>query len=135
MKYKNKTVFPQDRGKPLTLTMYKEVIDSVLSVRKCRPPAADYQPPSGKFSGSPHHIGSAPSSPSPLLWLYESPVSGTKVLYALLKTHHTRKQKSPEWWMNCPRTDGNWRLTLIACPKKPFPKISPWMRSHGRKMR
>ena len=23
----------------------------------------------------------------------------------------------------------------MACPKKPLPKISPWMRSHGRKMR
>lgn len=23
----------------------------------------------------------------------------------------------------------------MACPKKPFPRISPWMRSHGRKMR
>lgn len=23
----------------------------------------------------------------------------------------------------------------MACPKKPFPRISPWMRSQGRKMR
>lgn len=33
------------------------------------------------------------------------------------------------------RTDEGVRLTLMACPKKPFPKISPWMRSHGLKMR
>ncbi len=25
--------------------------------------------------------------------------------------------------------------TLMACPKKPFPRISPWMRSQGRKIR
>lgn len=25
--------------------------------------------------------------------------------------------------------------TLMACPKKPFPSISPWMRSQGRKIR
>lgn len=26
-------------------------------------------------------------------------------------------------------------LTLMACPKKPLPRTSPWMRSHGRKKR
>lgn len=26
-------------------------------------------------------------------------------------------------------------LTLMACPKQPFPSTSPWMRSDGRKMR
>lgn len=25
-------------------------------------------------------------------------------------------------------------LTLMACPKKPFPRTSPWIRSHGRKI-
>lgn len=25
-------------------------------------------------------------------------------------------------------------LTLMACPKKPLPRTSPWIRSHGRKI-
>jgi len=73
--------------------MYKDIIvrkcgvlsvvnintETVLSVRNHRPPAAEYQPPLGKFSVSPHHNGSAPSSPSPLLWLYESPVANERI--------------------------------------------------------
>lgn len=54
--------------------LHAEQGDSVLSMRK-------NQPPSGTSSGSPHHTGSAPSSPSPLPWLCESPVSGAKATH------------------------------------------------------
>lgn len=87
-------------------------------------PAADYQPLLGKFSVSLHRSGSAPSSPSPLLWLCESPVMNTNDIWSSHGAQRWIERLVECWWP-----------TLMACPKKPFPKTSPWMRSHGRKMR
>lgn len=42
----------------------------------------------------------------------------------------TTKREVKSFWIH-----SSWNPTLMACPKKPFPKISPWMRSHGLKMR
>lgn len=81
-------VFPQDSGNSPIVMKYKEVIvlslrkihpKTVLSVENHRGAAAHYQPPLGRFSVSPHHIGSALSSPSLPLWLYESPARNSDI--------------------------------------------------------
>jgi len=56
-----------------------------------------------------------------------------KATFAWLEAHRTRTLKKSQSKINTKIR--SWRLTFIACPKKPFPKISPWMRSCGRKMR
>ena len=81
------------------ITRYKEVTVGTCGVPE--DPATDYQPPSGTFSASPHHSGSAPSSPSPLPWLYESPVSGTKADMTLTQVKEEKKKLTVkrEWEM------------------------------------
>lgn len=43
-------------------------------------------------------------------------------------------EKSPEVGGRAGGQQGGAALTLMACPKKPFPRTSPWIRSQGRKI-
>lgn len=97
-------VFSQDWDIFLKTEGYNEVsgacgvlsVISVLSVKRRWPSATDYQPPLKTFSGSPHRNGSAPSSPSPLPWLYESPVGRTKA-YMYLSREAGGKYTVKKW--------------------------------------